>query len=158
MIKEAVFSQNGKYRYLLKRIWDKTLPSVCFICLNPSYADDSIDDRMVTKCIRQAKRLGFGSIEMTNLFAYVETVGKKLYKIKDPVGMENDKYIFKAVNRCNKVIIAWGNNGNFTNRSENILKRLEKLKIKLHCLKITSTGQPHHPGRLGYVNRLIVYK
>lgn len=157
MKKDAIFSNNRKYRYWLMRQWDYTKPSVNYICLNPSYADDIRDDRMVTKCINQAKILGFGSIEMTNLFAFIETKGNKLYKVSDPIGKENDIYLLKTASKCDKVIVAWGNNGGHNNRSEIVLKMLKKLNLRLSCLKITATGQPHHPGRLGYCEKLKRY-
>lgn len=155
MNKDAVFSINRKYRYWLKRQWDSSKPSVNFICLNPSYADENVDDRMVTKCVTQAKILGFGSIEMTNLFAFIETKGNKLYKIDDPVGKMNDYYLLKTAKKCDKVIVAWGNNGRHNNRSEIVLKMLWKLDKNLFFLKLTACKQPHHPGRLGYVEKLI---
>lgn len=157
MNKEAKFSEDRKYRYWLKRQWDNNKPSVNFICLNPSKADEVIDDTMVTKCIRQAEALGFGSIEMTNIFSFVETVGNQLYIIKDPIGKENDNYILKTAKKCDKVIVAWGDNGVQSNRSENVLKLLREFNIKLYCLEISKIGQPRHPGRMKYVEKLSKY-
>ncbi len=122
MKKDAILSKNRKYRYWLKRQWDSSKTSVNFICLNPSYADDIRDDRMVTKCVKQAKILGYGSIEMTNIFAFIETKENKLYRVADPVGKKNNHYLLKTAMKCNKVIIAWGNNGAHNNRSEIVLK------------------------------------
>lgn len=157
MKREAIFSKGRKYRYWLKRQWARDMLSVNFICLNPSYADEIEDDRMVTKCIKQAQILGFGSIEMTNIFAYIETIGNNIYKIADPVGKENDYYLFKTAKKCDNVIVAWGNKGCHNSRAETVLKMLEKLNIKLYCLTMTSAGQPHHPGRLGYCDSLKRY-
>ncbi|HDR2355042.1 TPA: DUF1643 domain-containing protein [Enterobacter roggenkampii] len=39
MIKDAIFSPCGKYRYSLSRVWDDSKPYTLFIGLNPSYAD-----------------------------------------------------------------------------------------------------------------------
>jgi len=157
MISNAEFSKDNKYRYWLKRQWDGNKPSINFICLNPSVADEVKDDKMVTKCIRQAEKLGFGSIEMTNLFSFVDTKRTTFYDIDNPVGKLNDIYVLKSAKRCDKIIIAWGNEGVHMNRAEIVLKMLRKLDKKLYCLAITSTGQPWHPGRLGYVKKLIYY-
>jgi len=46
----ATFSECGRYRYKLCRIWDDSLPQVTFIGLNPSTADASIDDQTVKRC------------------------------------------------------------------------------------------------------------
>ncbi|CAI2789886.1 Uncharacterized protein conserved in bacteria [Serratia grimesii] len=44
MLKSAVFSDCGQYRYAIARIWDETKPYALFIGLNPSYADATQDD------------------------------------------------------------------------------------------------------------------
>lgn len=43
MKKEAVLSEDRKYRYLLSLTWDDTKPTVLFIGLNPSTADEKED-------------------------------------------------------------------------------------------------------------------
>ena len=40
MEKSAILSADRKYRYVLTRIWDETKPTVVFIGLNPSTADE----------------------------------------------------------------------------------------------------------------------
>jgi len=157
MKKGAFFSKDKKYRYLLTRSWDKTKPSCCFICINPSKANDTDNDNTVTSCINKAKDLGFGSIEMVNLFGLVDTNRDLLYEIKDPVGPENDKYLKNSVNRCDKIIVAWGNGGNYMNRDMVILEILKKSGKTISCLAKNDGGQPRHPGRMGIVKNLIKY-
>lgn len=158
MNKEAKFSEDRKFRYWLKRQWDNNKPSINFICLNPSKANEEDDDPTVTKCIRQAEMLGFGSIEMTNLFAFVDTNRDTFYDVSDPVGKDNDSYILKTAKKCDKVIIAWGNEGVYKNRAEIVLKMLRKLDKKIYCLLITQENQPRHPGQgCAYVERLRLF-
>ena len=38
----AIISKDGLYRYSLERAWDKSKPTVLFVCLNPSVADDKL--------------------------------------------------------------------------------------------------------------------
>lgn len=40
----ATISECGKYRYRLWRVWDESLPTCCFVMLNPSKADATEDD------------------------------------------------------------------------------------------------------------------
>lgn len=54
MKRVANFSLDQVYRYSLKRSWDESKKSCCFICLNPSRANETTDDNMVTRCIEQA--------------------------------------------------------------------------------------------------------
>ena len=44
MTQDAVISKCSKYRYSLSRQWNKEKDKVLFIMLNPSKADDKIDD------------------------------------------------------------------------------------------------------------------
>ena len=58
MKKDAVLSEDRKYRYLLSRNWDDTKPTALFIGLNPSTADEKEDDPTINKCISYAKSWG----------------------------------------------------------------------------------------------------
>ena len=69
----AVFSECGKYRYALWRIWDESKPAVMFIGLNPSTADEKESDPTITKVISFAKSWGFGAVYMCNSFPYIST-------------------------------------------------------------------------------------
>ena len=73
MKKDAVLSEDRKYRYLLSRNWDDTKPTVLFIGLNPSTADEKEDDPTINKCISYAKSWGYGKVLMANLFAFRST-------------------------------------------------------------------------------------
>ena len=55
MKKDALLSEDRKYRYLLSRAWDEAKPTVLFIGLNPSTADEETDDPTIRKCINYAK-------------------------------------------------------------------------------------------------------
>ena len=39
MKKDAILSEDRKFRYILSRVWDEAKPTVLFIGLNPSTAD-----------------------------------------------------------------------------------------------------------------------
>ncbi|GAB6073605.1 hypothetical protein JCM15786_02620 [Nautilia lithotrophica] len=78
MQKNAIFSKNRKYRYVLSRIWDDTKEKIVFIGLNPSTADETIDDPTVRKCIAYAKKWGYVGFYMLNLFAYRATEPGKM--------------------------------------------------------------------------------
>ncbi|WP_318389140.1 DUF1643 domain-containing protein [Enterobacter sp.] len=52
MLKSAVFSDCGLYRYSIGRIWDATKPYALFIGLNPSYADAEQDDPTLGRCMK----------------------------------------------------------------------------------------------------------
>ena len=62
MEKSAILSTDRKYRYVLTRIWDETKPTVVFIGLNPSIADEETDDQTIRKCIGYSKRWRYGKL------------------------------------------------------------------------------------------------
>ena len=89
--KSAVFSTCRKYRYSLTRSWNLTENYVLFIGLNPSIADETIDDPTLTRCINFAKDWGYSGLIMVNLFAYMSTYPIELKKTKLPIGKENNE-------------------------------------------------------------------
>ena len=141
MKKDAILSQDRKYRYVLSRIWDESKPMVVIIGLNPSTADEKDDDNTITKCINFAKQWGYGGLYMLNLFAFLATSPSDMFNADSPIGDENDKYIQMYSKLSDKVICAWGNDGNFKNRSQYILSNIEN---KFY-LKLNKSGEPAHP-------------
>ena len=139
--KNATFSSCRTYRYSLSRIWDKKKKFVLFIGLNPSTADEKVDDPTIRRCVNYAKKWGYGGFLMVNLFAYRTTLPSNLKKVKYPVGSENDKYIMTLSKKADITVAAWGNNGDFYSRDKEVLS----LVPSLMCLKINKSGQPAHP-------------
>ncbi|MCT7584670.1 DUF1643 domain-containing protein [Aliarcobacter butzleri] len=141
MKKDAILSEDRKYRYVLSRIWDESKPMVVIVGLNPSTADEKDDDSTIKKCINFAKNWGYGGLYMLNLFAFRATLPSDMFNASYPIGEENDKYIRKYSKFSDKVICAWGNDGSFKNRSQEVLSILEnKFYIKLN-----KSGEPAHP-------------
>ena len=137
----AHFSACRQFRYSLTRVWDRDLPAVMFVGLNPSTADESTDDPTVRRCIGFARTCGFGRIVLTNLFAFRSTDPKKLKLVSDPIGPENDEQIIKAACAAARVLVAWGIHGSLYGRDQDVLGFLEKP----YCLGITKNGLPKHP-------------
>ena len=141
MEKSAILSADRKYRYVLTRIWDEKKPTVVFIGLNPSTADEEANDETIRKCIGYEKRWGYGKLIMANLFAFRSTDPSLLKRVEDPVGPDNDSYIQKCVSESNLVIACWGNHGKLLNRDKALMGSLPNLV----CLKRNKNGTPHHP-------------
>jgi hypothetical protein len=141
VIKNAIFSPCRRYRYALWRTWDKSKSSVLFIGLNPSTADETIDDPTLTRCINYAKDWGYGGVCIANVFAYRATKPKDLFARKRIIGKKNDHWLLKLANDADLVVAAWGNHGQYKNRASHVKSMLKKL----YCLKITKKGEPAHP-------------
>jgi len=145
-IAAAVFdSQRCTYRYLLTRIWDRGLPPVVWVMLNPSTADAMADDPTIRRCTSFAKREKAGGIVVVNLFALRSTDPRALLHHHDPVGPVNDLFIQHAVQGAHQVIAAWGAAGVQHGRGQRVAQMLARRGVEVSCLGTTSTGQPRHP-------------
>lgn len=65
----CILSDCGAYRHRLWRLWDASLPTLAFVMLNPSTADQLADDPTIRRCISFARAWKFGRLEVVNLFA-----------------------------------------------------------------------------------------
>ena len=140
---EALFDPSGQYRYWLRRTWDPARAAVNFLMLNPSTADQYQDDPTVARCRRYAERWGFGTLIVTNIFAYRSTDPHALYTLDDPVGPENDRYLLQAAAAAALRIAAWGTHGALHHRHTAVLTLLAA--YPLAALGTTQHGFPRHP-------------
>ena len=137
----AVFSDCRKFRYALWRMWDEDKPLVMIIGLNPSTADEKVNDPTITRCISFASSWGYGGVCVTNLFGFRATAPTELKAYHDPIGKENDAWVHEMAKEAAIKVAAWGNHGNFLNRSVDFLSSLDQL----HCIKMNKSGEPAHP-------------
>lgn len=147
---DAAISDCGTYRYLLQRNWDVRKQAVCFVMLNPSTADASQNDPTITRCMQRAITLGFGQMEVVNLFALRATDPRELRKHHAPIGPENDDVILGSAQVCEMVICAWGAHGTLFRRADRVLTMLRKAGVAPHALKLSKDGHPCHPLYLPY--------
>lgn len=145
---------NNEYRYTLQRIWDSSKPKIAFIGLNPSVADERIDDNTVRKCINIARRDGYGSMVMLNAYSYRSTDPKALTTQPNAVGTHNDHHIAQACRTADKVVVAWGNHAT-DDRHATLLKVLKG--YELWCFAENNNGKPKHPLYVSLKAPLIQY-
>jgi hypothetical protein len=161
MIKNAIVSPCGKYRYSLIRDWDDSKYRMTIIMLNPSVADSNIDDPTIRKCIGFAERLGYGGITVLNLFAFRATKPADLRIARQTndddyvYGPHNSKYIDLAfvLARQGKTPIycAWGANARNTVAVESFLEYAKQWPtVNLMALRLLADGTPQHPLMLPY--------
>ncbi|OMF05596.1 DUF1643 domain-containing protein [Paenibacillus sp. FSL H7-0942] len=155
----ATFDPEKKYRYLLTREWDVTLPKLLYIMLNPSTADEVSEDQTSRQCLYFANKFQYGSFEVVNLYSLISTDPKGLKQsLVDPIGHKTDQYIIEASLRANRVIIAWGEKHFFNQRDKQVIEMLRSKDINLYCLKMAKSGHPRHPSRLAHdIEDLILF-
>lgn len=140
--RDAVISNCGRYRYLLRRTWDHGKPRSLIVMLNPSTADAEVDDATIRSCIRLSKALAYGSFEVVNLFAFRATDPDELQRADDPVGPRNDDTIEAAILRCDLAICAWGAHPMAERRASSVRALLSGRRPAIFCLGKTKTGAP----------------
>lgn len=163
--RSAEFSSDRVYRYVLRIRWDADLnkPNVLFIGLNPSTADEKVDDPTLRRCKGFAKQWGFGGLIMTNLFAFRSTDPRALLGNSIATGESgcfltaggtqfdnrNDYWLYAMALVTTCRIACWGAHKSAHQRSLNVRCFLPVLK----CIRFTSKGHPQHPLYLPYDQR-----
>ncbi len=141
----ATFSEDRVYRYRLSRTDNMLGDGTClFIMLNPSTADENLNDPTVTRCIGFARQWGYKNLEVVNIFALRSTDPRALKSHPDPVGPGNDKFILSAVEESDRIVFAWGALGAYMNRGKDVIRLVTSLTPAL-CFGLTNEGQPRHP-------------
>lgn len=150
---EAIYSDCGAYRYSLCRIWQQEGKRVNFVMLNPSKADEIRNDPTVERCEQRARRLGFGSFQVTNIFAWRDTDPQAMRRAKQPIGPENDRVLVEAAKQADQVIAAWGVHGAHLTRGVAVAKLLKGAGCALFHLGLSKAGHPRHPLYLPYARQ-----
>lgn len=153
----AVFSPCRTWRYTLIRKWDTTKPAIAFIGLNPSIANEDRLDNTTKKCVAWARRDGFGSYVMLNLFGIVSTDPFGIRTADDPNGPENDAWIEKTLRQSQTVVFCWGST--YAHILGERIKIVEQITrntgLTPHCLGVTGGGFPKHPLYLRNDTRIV---
>lgn len=142
---QAVFSDCGKYRYLLFRQWAPSLPTLTICMLNPSDADLLDLDPTCTRVKVFAQDWGFGSMKVVNAFAFVATEPTDMKAAADPIGPENDQYIRQASREAEFLVAAWGPPCTHRNREPDVLRVFAEEAREVHAIHVTEGGHPGHP-------------
>jgi hypothetical protein len=147
----AKISQCGRYRWVLTRrvtgriTSHKIKPGVLlWVMLNPSTADAEVDDATIRKITGFARSWGYREFVVVNLYAYRATDPSELRDVRDPVGAENDAWIYAASVRASMVILGWGNEADPA-RAKAVVDILTTDNPVLYCLGVNKNGSPKHP-------------
>ncbi len=132
---EAVFSNDQKKRYLLKKSWDDKKPHLAIIMLTPSEASGISLDTTTQLVLNNSDRLGFGSVSIINLFC---TLNDFSLSQAEEADKENLKIIQEVAETADTIVYAAGvgkaKNKAFQKRQADVLTLLKPFKKKLRCL------------------------
>lgn len=146
--REAVLSPDSLYRYSLVRRWAAGGIPATFVMLNPSTADDTLDDPTIRRCVGFARVLGATGLIVVNLYAYRATKPADLWRAEDPVGPEADTYLRlvarRAATQDGPLIAAWGAHAK-ADRVDHVRALADEVGAELTALGVTKAGAPRHP-------------
>jgi hypothetical protein len=147
--KGAVLSECKNYRYHLWRIWDRDLPCMVWVMLNPSTADAEEDDPTIRRCISFARDNGYGGISVKNLFALRATDPAELLTHSDPVGPQNLDWLcnLRGVAVATQVVVGFGC---FATQRRLLPRAMSSITTVCaygspECFGTTKKGWPRHP-------------
>ena len=140
--RRAVFSRCERYRYSLTI--DSLDNPCCFVGLNPSTADEFVDDPTVRRCRNFARDWGYSGLVMLNAYGFRSTDPKGLLTIDDPVGSGNDDAMKEWFARCRRILLAWGKHADPV-RTARIHELLAPHRSKCFALVKNKDGSPKHP-------------
>ena len=144
---EAVFSDDGFKRYLLRKTWDKDKPKLAVIMLAPSAASGIELDTTTQLVLNNAARMGYGQVDVVNLFATLNDFELKSAEVEDA---ENVKAIVASAQAADDVVYASGvgkaKSKTFQKRQRQVLEALRPYEAKLRCL-VNASGKARlqHP-------------
>jgi hypothetical protein len=164
----AILDETRTYRYRLYRgALDLNISPVLWIGLNPSTADETVNDPTVRKVLgfqvqwsKHIRSYTRGTTELVNLFALRATDPRKLARHPDPVGPDNDEHIRRAADEVvagkGTIVVAWGANAFARKRAMHVAGLL--WPFELMCLGTTKDGSPRHPLYVPYSQPLVPWK
>lgn len=150
----ATFSECRRYRYTLWRTWDESLPTLAYVGLNPSTADEREDDPTIRRCRNFAMGHGFGGMVMLNLWAFRSTDPKFLPCVSTPEEDENLSAISRTAETVARVCAAWGAHPKSRARIAQVLPLCDEW----WCLGTTKENCPRHPLYLKNTAQMTVWK
>ena len=143
----ATFSEDGSKRYLLRKTWDTSRPRMAIIMLMPSEATGIALDYTTMLVLNNAVRLGFGGVDIVNLFSTLNDFTLRKTEDQD---VENQDVILQTLQAVDTIVYAPGlgksKNKIFQKRQLQILELLRPFESKLHCLcNAKGKGRFQHP-------------
>jgi hypothetical protein len=145
----AHISDCGAYRYRLWREWDRSLPTLAFLMLNPSTADHLRDDPTIMRCMSRAVAGKYGRLEVANLFPLRATNPDELLTHADPLGPERtaDGAVMDAIERAHIVFCAWLAPPAAAERAADLMRifGIVGWRSRLFHIGLNKDGSPKHP-------------
>lgn len=161
--RRALLSECGTYRYRLTRTWGPALDLLdgfaCWVMLNPSTADHTVDDPTIRRIVDFSARWGYGHAEVVNLYPFRSANPRDarqwaMHCMDGPhwderdVMMRNVALVAEIAKKAAVVVAAWGAAPWAEEIAEHVVEEIttgEEPWPALYCLGKTKHGAPRHP-------------
>ena len=145
---EAIFADDRKRRYLLRKEWNPKEAKAMVIMLNPSTADVVKLDYTTLYILNNIQDLSFGRVDIVNLFSLM-TKKLKSEEIELALEEKNLAQIHKSAQEADSVIIAWGKSGENNQKLRYmqtlLLEQLHSYRDKLYIIGNGMGESGFHP-------------
>ena len=142
-VRRCIPARYGRYRYQLEiALAEAPGPRLAVVLKNPSTASAERSDPTIGKAEAWARRRGFASLSVVNLFAWRSPYPEKLNALsyREIVGPQNDRHICAAAAGADLVVAGWGNpNGIDPEKYE---RRIEEVCAILRPFRLHAVGAP----------------
>lgn len=132
---EAIFSDDGSKRYLLRKTWDEKKKKLAIVMLFPSTASGIELDYSSMLVLNNASRLDFGSVDILNLSAVLDDYTLREADVEDSKNLD---VIAKSAENADVIVYAAGvgksKNKVFQDLQKSVIEKLRPYEDKLNCL------------------------
>lgn len=150
---EAVFSEDKKHRYLLKKTWNESKPYACVIMFNPHFSDCLRTDTTTNKVMNYLLGIedkDYGGIYFMNLYSIMMKDKEEVTgDLKKNIPTETDYYLNEAIKRSVDIFLAWGINEDNTKRIKQVKEIIDHViphkKIYRIYVEVKGESKPYHP-------------
>lgn len=157
-INQTILSNCRSYRYILyrKNPLSSSNKSIVFVMINPSTADENINDATIKKCLKIAEHHDCEHIYVVNLIPYrskdVNEVEEFINSLSNEsltkMNQDNWNYINGILeqNKDSIIICGWGKYDKVNGTYHQAYQFYQKYKnFNLKCLKVNKDESPKHP-------------
>lgn len=166
MMRTAEISPCGAYRWTLGRVWEGMGLWNLVCMLNPSSADDRVDDPTIRRLIAWHQRWGYGAFLVVNLYPlrsprpdevrewcpdFCASAAADVERYA-PAMMDNERHIVRAARKCSGALVAWGAGAWDAAVIVMAVKAIRhgfdsdgRPGARMSCLGRTASGAPIHP-------------
>ncbi|PZU95533.1 MAG: hypothetical protein DI527_00560 [Chelatococcus sp.] len=144
----AVFSECGRYRHELSRIWNRSKPWALWVGLNQSTANREVDDRTLKwETHYTYDVLQLGGLVNLNVFDIISNKPLEQFAVTASLSSaRNIETITHFALKAHTVIVAWGAiPPEFKKQTDAVAKSLLDAGCNLSCLGHTLDGHPCLP-------------